>query len=146
MIEYNRETYASCIPEIMKLFPEHAKEVYVNQAQPKIDDSVYRDLESNGLLVLITARRDGVLVGYSTSILARDRHSNDLQAYVDSYYLIPSERKGWAGIKLLRVIEDTLRDIGVAEVTTGAKVHLDTAKLFEYHKYQQVEILYSKKL
>ena len=67
----------------------------------------------------------------------------------DIFWLDPSYRQGWAGIRLLKLTEKGLKEIGVKVLHFNAKLHFEASrgtigKLFERMGYRPVETVYSK--
>jgi GNAT superfamily N-acetyltransferase len=148
-ITFAKEQYPNCNAEIYNLLAQHYTEVKLKPDQIKLnlDDAAYRQMHGLGNLVLITARHDSDLVGYATVFLKADLHSaHTLTGFADSYYLLPAFRRGWAGIKLIREIERVLKELDVKKFYIGASLHMNTAKLFKFAKYQEEETIFSKLL
>ncbi len=144
---FAREKYADIIDEIHLLLPQHYAEVKLqpDQITLNLDDGYYRQMEDLGNLVLIAARADGKLVGYATVFLKADIHSaHTLVGFTDSYFLHPQYRRGWTGVKLIRFIEQTLKELGVKKIYIGATQHIGTASLFRFGKYHEEETIFSK--
>jgi len=79
------------------------------QIEPDVE--CYRTLATAGVLVIITAREEGVLVGYAMGYLNRSAHHRSiLCGYGDSIYLEPAYRGH--GAALLRAIERELKEGG----------------------------------
>ena len=148
MIFFDRETYAACGDEIAAHAEAHFHEIFPKEGMVQMDDSRYLTLENNNALVVITARNEiGELVGYITAIVYDDLHQfGALLATADFYYLAPKARSGFAGIHLIKAMETELSAIGVKKFYIAATSHMKTAKMLQYIKYNEEEIIYSKLL
>lgn len=79
--------------------------------EPDVDQ--YKTLQAAGGLVIVTARGEGVLVGYLIGILYRSLHHRHITcALGDSMYLKPEYRFTHAGA-VANLFERTLTDIGI---------------------------------
>lgn len=147
MISYQVEDLALAIPEMQELFNEHWEEVACNQEVIKLDpdwDSYYTMIDS-GITHLVTAREGGILLGYFLCIITRELHYKNIKtANTDIFFLKKEHRNGFAGIKLFKVLEKTLKDIGVNKINTATKLSLDIGPMLERLGYTPVERLYSK--
>lgn len=82
----------------------------------------YADLEAKGILRLLLAWRGDRLVGYSAWFVQPPlHHSLTLWAVNDVLYLDPAERKGRAGIALIRRGEQLLKQLGVRVISYNVK-------------------------
>lgn len=78
------------------------------------DNAMYAALDAAGRLFILTARREGVMVGYIVYIVYNHPHCTDLLcAYEEHYFLHPSARGGRNGLNLIRQSLGILRKRGV---------------------------------
>lgn len=143
-----RETWWDCIRDIEPLLADHWREValYQDQVPLEPDYSRYVAAENQGRLVMVTARKDGVLVGYSVFILHHHIHyKNCLVASNDVVYLRPDCR-GFVGARLLLQSENILREAGVDRVTWHVKPKHDWSSVLERMGYDHEEIIMGKLL
>lgn len=121
------------LPEARALFPIHWKELALFQDQIKIglDEEKYNALEKCDILLTLTARADGRLVGYYTWFLMPHPHYRQyLMGMTDMYFILPEFRRG-AGAKLFIKSEQALRERGVIKAITSCKVEHDHTALLE---------------
>ena len=101
-ITYQRETMAEALDDMRPLFPDHWKELALNQQSIKLSPDIgrYLEMERKGGLHLFTAREDGKLIGYYVSVMqdpsALLRKSHGCQRYV-LFAPRTSERLDWGG-------------------------------------------------
>jgi len=144
------ETYVQDAPPLWCL---HYDEVALDQDVIPMDMDVerYAALDVADILHIVTMRTapEGHLVGYHTSLVAPHLHyKSTLVAAVDLYYVLPDYRKGWAGVRLFREAERTLKARGVVKIASGTKLHdgLDMSRLFVHLGYRLTEQLVTKLL
>lgn len=149
MITYQAERWDQYFPDAEKLWPLHWAEIALDQDSIKldVDTDAYRELDQKKLLLIVTARDDGKLIGYHKSFIKPHIHyRTSVTAYVDIFYIHPDYRKGMTAVKMFRAVEVEMRKIGVQKIYTGAKVHFDLSPLFKRLGYRHIENVYSKLL
>lgn len=150
MITYQVEAYDDCIDEIDTILRElHWDEIATDKDVIKLDkdEGAYKKLADEGQLHIVTARKDGRIIGYHATFVRPHLHyKSTLYGFVDVYYIIPKERNGWVGIKLFKKAEETLKARGVVKLLTGTKAHFDLSELLRYLDYKKHEIIFSKLL
>ena len=146
MITYQTEAYSDCIEELKQLYPAHYEELSVTKSVPlEPNYEVYKNIETAGILKVVTCRNDKELIGYILFIVTPHLHYKScITAVEDIYFVKKDYRRGRTGIKLFQFAEKYLKEQGVHRVIYGTKVHLDNSKLFEYLGYSFFEKLYSK--
>jgi GNAT superfamily N-acetyltransferase len=143
-------TYAVDAPPLWAL---HYTEVAIDQEVIPLDMDLerYAALDAADVLHIVTMRTvpEQALVGYQTSLVSGHLHyKSTLVAAVDLYYVLPAYRQGWAGVRLFREAERTLKARGVVKIARGTKLHagLDMTRLFQYLGYRTTEQLLTKLL
>lgn len=97
---------------------------------PDVDK--YNEIEALGRLLVVTARKDGKLIGYHLLFIDTHLHyKTTLHAFTDIYYLAKEHRTGRTGYRLFTEVEKILREKGVVKWATGTKIHEDHTRLFE---------------
>ena len=143
-----QETYWDAIPGIKGLIEAHWREVAHYQDEVKLDPdwSKYAALDSQNRVVVLTARQDGVMVGYSMFFLHHHIHYRDcLVASNDVLYLRP-EVRGVVGAKLIMRSESVLRALGVHRITWHIKPEHDWSGMMKRLGYDTEEIIVGKLL
>lgn len=147
MLTIQVEKFADIIEEFKPMFPLHWKELALNQDKVPLDPQydIYLAREELGELLFVTAREDGDPVGYFIGFIARGLHYKTcLTCTMDIFYVHPEKRTGRTGIKLFKFVEKELKRRGVDRWFVGSKCHADASALFEYLKFDRVEVYYSK--
>lgn len=128
------EKWADAIPEMRTLFHAHFRELGVNKHRltPRCDEARYAELERLGLLLLLTVRAEGNLVGYFLGFVMANAHYaySGPWALTDMYFILPEFRKG-AGLKLFRKFKAVARERGCKFAVTSCKVHQDHTAFLE---------------
>lgn len=127
-LAYQVEPYWAVQPELEPLMALHHAELAEDQhvMAHHVDHEAYREMDDAGGLLTVTVKRDGTLVGYALAFVRKHLHYADVMCgFVDLYYLHPLERRGLAGVKLFRFVEETLRERGAVKVYLSTKLAFD---------------------
>jgi GNAT superfamily N-acetyltransferase len=149
MITAQVESFERCLPELIEIFPEHWRELALFQdrmpLEPQYAEYVRRERE--GLLVLITVRRAGKIVGYHTAHVAPGFHyGSTLTATMDMLYIREEARNIGLAIPLFRCMEKELTRRGCRVWYTGYKTHnpLGMPRLLTALNFQPADTYYAK--
>ncbi len=145
MLDYAIESFEACIPEFNNIAKIHYEEIAAHQdAFPlDLDYDRYISLEHAGILLFITVRIDGTLVGYYMAMVMPHLHCrSSLTAFTDYFYLLPTYRHGNAGIGLLRFTIHTVRDMGVQQLFAACKLTHDLDPLMTRLGFTEIERVY----
>lgn len=148
-VKIQRELFNQVVDEIKPLLEKHWKEVanYRDDIKLEPDWQRYEALENNGALLILTARRDDVLVGYSVFIISNHLHYTSCKVGAnDILFLLPEERKGRVGMKLIMESEKVLKQVGVNRVIWHVKKEPDFSPLLKHLGYEHEEIVMGKLL
>ncbi len=143
------ENYLSVIEEIKPLLREHWLEIanFKDSIPLDPDWAKYQAMEAAGMLVIITMRRGGKLVGYSIFMLLNHPHyQSTLFAMNDILYLVPAERRGLTGIRLIKESERILMKMNVKKITWHLKPQHDFSPILKRMGYMHEEICMGKVL
>lgn len=146
MLDFTVEKYEDCISEVSAYYPSHYDELASNKEIP-LDPSYdsYDVMAKAGLLHVVVARKDGVLVGYHISIVMRHLHyRKSLTAMTDIYYLRKDCRKGMNGVNLFKFMESSLKAIGVERIYMMTKTDFNKGAILERLGYVEKERIYTK--
>ncbi len=104
-LTYKLEPIWEFLPEANPLMLAHANELSDALGVPlSLDVGHYAQLFKTGQLLLLTARHDGAMVGYLIiQIGAHAKSQSVLIAEEQGFYLKPEYRKGFFGVKLLKL-------------------------------------------
>jgi L-amino acid N-acyltransferase YncA len=141
------ERWAVFHKEAAPLFVEHWKEIALNHEAVPLDIAwdKYAALDEAGHLHVLTARRDGELVGYHIAVVTGHLHyRGTLHGITDVYWIAPAYRTGRTGLRMFQAVERELKKLGVRKLFTATKLHLDQGALFEFLGYKPTERLYTK--
>jgi GNAT superfamily N-acetyltransferase len=147
MITAQVESFEEGLAEFQPLFPIHWEELALNKDKVPLDPQydIYIRRERVGELLFVTLRELGKPIGYFIGFIAPGLHYQTcLTCTMDIFYVHPDKRKGRAGIQLFKFVEKELTKRGVQRWFVGAKLHADASPLFEYLKFNRVEVYYSK--
>lgn len=144
---YRVERWRDLQGEMMPLLRRHWREIALNHADVPldIDEDRYNEMDRAGSLHIVTARRDGLLIGYHVAIVSPHLHyKSTLHGLTDVYYIAPECRHGVTGMRLFQAVERELKARGVRKLFTATKLHLDQGPLFERLGYKPIERVYAK--
>lgn len=147
MIEYAVEPWMQVVEEIKLIVHEHWEELALDKDQIKLDPDYnrYESIDALGVIHLVTARDNGILIGYCIFFVMPALHyKNSKQAVYDIFYLRKPYRKGRNGIRFIKFAEESLKKVGVQKVYMGVKLNNDFGKVFEYLGFTPAERIYIK--
>lgn len=146
MLTAQPERFAPFLEEVKPLLPLHWEELALDKGSvplsPQFDEYLARD--AKGMVLTVTLRDAGELVGYFVGFVAPGLHySTCLTLHLDIFWCRPDKRDGTAGLKLFKAVEKEAKRRGVQRMFVGSKLHKDASRLFEALKYRPVETVYS---
>lgn len=116
----------------MPLLSLHRDELATDKALMvlKPDFERYEYLDECGALLVLGAFRGDRLIGYSANIIASNLHYSDLvMCQNDVLFLVPEERKGMTGIRLIRETERLAKERGAMIALWHAKLGTSLDKI-----------------
>ena len=146
-MKYQEEKYGQVRSEIEVLFKEHWQEIALNQDKIKLnpDFDTYKTLNDAGILRIFTARQDGLLVGYFLVMVTPHIHYKDHSfAMNDIIYVHPKWRGATVAYRMIKHVENALKEDGVSVLIINMKTHSPFDRLLEGLKFTNTERLYSK--
>jgi N-acetylglutamate synthase-like GNAT family acetyltransferase len=147
MLTYNVEQFKVVAIEMVKLWHEHWLEIAHEKDKIGLSPNIekYLIIEGGGNLLLVTARDEGVLVGYSIMFVDNHIHYSDTKVAInDVLYLSTKYRKGMAGVRLIKVTEAECRKLGVKKIFWHIKTDHNFGPIMERLGYKPAEINYTK--
>lgn len=147
MITIQVENWLDVKAEAAPLWEPHYQEVGQNKEKMILDPDIDKldRLNSQGRLHIVTARKEGELVGYHASIIDTLVHYKNILAGISDLYWIRKDcRNGTAPIRLFQEVEKTLKARGVQVLYDATKLYLDHDRLFQHLGYKPIERRYSK--
>lgn len=148
MITAQVEPYAACLPELVRLYPEHWDELALDKGHPEaaLDPmwDVYASRDAAGHLLLVTLREAGAMVGYFLGFIAPGLHYRQCLTYhMDIYRVSPAIRGRFGGKRLLRAVIAECKRRGVKRMFVGEKLHMPSGRLFASMGFEPVETTHS---
>lgn len=147
---FQAENWPDCLPELRYLFDRLWAEVAVDKDKMKAacDEDMYAKLDAAKILHLVTARKDGILVGFFLAFVLPNGHYKDagLFGFTDMYFTLPEHRKGGLGAKLFLFMETTLRAKKVVKFVTSHKVLNDNSGMLKALGFKHTDQIFSKLL
>ena len=117
MMTYQEERFSDLRIEAAELFEQHWREAGNRPEPVDMDWGSYRAMEDAGVLLTVTARHYGRLVGYAAFVIWKHPHHRTITvADCDCVFLEGGRRQGLAGQFFIRHIEKVLRNRGVQEI------------------------------
>jgi GNAT superfamily N-acetyltransferase len=110
--------------QMQPLLERHYREVARNQDLTPLDVNwaAYESGDAAGKLLILTARDEGKLIGYSVFYLVRSPHyKSTLWGMNDVLYVLPGYRQSGVGLKLMRESEHALRAKRCQKITWHVK-------------------------
>jgi GNAT superfamily N-acetyltransferase len=129
MIEYERARYSKALcQEMLPLLKANWRESasYEEGIEADPDFERYRKLDAAGMILCITAREAGRLVGYVVYVITHSSHHQTIVCGLgDAIYTDPDHRG--VGNELLKLAENRMRAAGVKRlgwsVEEGSRIH-----------------------
>lgn len=146
MTTFQLETVDQCCEDIQPLLAQHWNEValYRDEIPLAPDFDRYRAMEAAGGLVLLTARREGQLIGYSVFFVSQHPHYSTCRIASNDVLFLRADCRGPLGIRLIRESERVLSDAGVQRIVWHVKPRNDWSSVLERMGYQHEEIIMGK--
>ena len=149
MITFQQESVSSYYEDNhwQQLFEMHYKEIAWKQDKIalKPDLEKYKILEDKGILIMYSAREDGVLIGYAVWMIMPHMHYSDTKiGSNDVLYVHPNKRGGRTGLNLIKYSEVELKKLGVHSILLHIKKSFDWGNVAERIGYEAVDTIYQK--
>ncbi len=98
MLTYDLESWDKFYPECAPLFEEHLEIGELNPKMPlEIDVDAYARIDKAGLLQILVARDDGVMVGYCIFIISYSMVSKNILCGVQNLWFVTKEHRPGPG-------------------------------------------------
>ncbi len=147
MITYQLEPLGDILPNVKELLLAHYEELTLNKARVTLKPvwARYEALEKAGQFFAVTARDEGVIVGYSGFIVQPHLHYEDIiVAANDVLFLKKEYRLGSTGIKLLKFSEQAMRELGATKITWHVKMSNDFRPILRRMGYGDEDVIVGK--
>ena len=150
MVTYQEEQLKNFIVEFSQLLKPHMAEINVTERlgfEFKPDYFRYVKLQEAGVILVVTCRDDGKLIGYCVfSVTQHIRYQSCKIATEDLYYIVPEYRGKGLGKQLFIETENILKDKGVNQVVFSTKTYSDNSHIFEKLGYKLFEKHFTKRI
>lgn len=148
MIKYAQEEFTTeFIDEVSSLISMHWEEVQYESIEFDPDWDKYLALEEAGVLRLYTARIDGELKGYYTTVVDTFIHAKDVVlSYQDSIYVEPETRIIGGGAGLIDYAEKQMKKDCIDIIFMAVKEKRDFSRTLVDRGYILHEKIYIKNL
>lgn len=146
-LTFSAESLPAIWPELMDLHSEHWRETEAHRHGLALNPDFDRfcEYERKGQMLQLVARtKGGALVGNIRVYLPKSMHTQTLMAVEDTFYLRPEFRSGFNAIRAWQHMEQCVRALGAAEITTDSKLVNRVGRLNEYLGYKHVANKYHK--
>lgn len=133
--------------EVMPMFQRHWDEFQGHKKLP-LDPDIdgYSAIQDAGMLLYVTVRDHGALIGYWLGLLTKNLHSREqLVCMGDSMYLMPEYRNGTGG-DLLSKVEQIARKAGANRLMQGTCVRFPLDHWLERQGYDVEDHVFIKEL
>ncbi len=147
MVEFAFERMDEARPGVEAVIPAHWAEFGDSALDCKPNWQIYKAFDSRGALVVVTARDEGVLVGYMIGLIYPHQSATDYSiAQVPTYFVV--ERPGRALIlsRMVDLMLQTLASRGVYKIDAWTTSKQSAGRLWEQKGFAVDKIGYSIKL
>ena len=146
MISVKREKYSDAINYIDNISSALSEEVDLGHSYaPDLDHDQFFAMEEIGSLCVVTAKKDGEIVGFHISSIQNDIFFKTKKtAYVLFYFLDKNCRGNGNGLKLFEFADNEFKKEGADRAFMSRKTHINNEKLFTKLGYNLIESNYEK--
>lgn len=147
------ERWAEYFADCGDLWREHYDEIGSDKSKMPMrpDAARFQFLDETGQLLIITARRDGKMVGYLVVVVCPHPHYADvLCGFEDAYFLTSAERKGsgmnfrsQTGVRLIQEGTRVLALAGVKKVFFHTKESRNLGVVFRRLGFKKSDEIYT---
>src|SRR6185369_483724 len=135
------ELIVECAPLVRRHFAEVA--LFTDKLPLVPDWKMALNLASAGVLHVLTARANGVLIGYIFNLLLPSMFCSVPWATVHGFWIDPLYREGRVGIDLFKKNEEGMRERGAKALSLESMLHIQpergtVGRIFKYLKYKHV--------
>jgi len=146
-VTFQREWFLHLMPEFPPLFLEHYEEIALDQDKMELSPAwmQYVNLESSGVLHVLTMRVDGKLAGYFFNLCYPHLHYNKvLCSFSDMFFISKKYRSAWRYVRMYIENEKMLKGLKVQKIFVMTKEHKDFTPVMKRLKYKFIERIFSK--
>lgn len=147
------ERFADFFAEARELIKAHWHEVasFPEIRRLDVDEQRYLEIERKEMLLCVTARRSGALIGYIVGLIAPDLHAKAHSMLVsDAYYVEPPARREGVAQMMFNYYNAVARQMDCAVGTLRQKLiagkPMVSDRFFEEMGYEKQDVVWMKKL
>lgn len=147
MITASIETLDQCLEEMKPLFPAHWEELGLFKDKMPLNPQydIYYKREALGELVMPILRKDGAIIGYWPTFIARGLHyGSTLTATMDILWVHPDHRGDGGANLLYDCLKTELLRRGVEVWYVGSKNHKQIEWFFKAMEFDPIETYFAK--
>ena len=109
--------------------------------------SRYQSMEDSGSMRFLSARIDGVLVGYAAVVMLPHLRSQQvMMAQVLDIFVSKEARSKGVGLRLINMLEDWMKRLGAGCLVVSERDEVKTGKLFKRLGYKSNERIWAKSM
>lgn len=143
MTTFQVEDWFEVRSEVIRHWPEHYSEVYSDEDYAP-DFDKYEAIAAAGNLMVVTARRDGELIGYVVALVHSHLHQRDVTwGFFDSYWLRRDVRGPRLFPRMVQATEDLMKERGVKRMFASER---SDGRMFAWMGWQVAERIYIKEI
>ena len=150
MITFQIEKFSDVYVEALPLLEAHYEEIATYKEVKALNPDVWRylEIEEKGILRIMTARDDGVMVGYFVSMIMPSLHYKDCSTAInDILYVHPEYRGGTLAYRLFKkALQDLKENTGANLVMIHMKIKHPFRELLTKLGFAQTEENWEKVL
>ena len=145
-LEFKRETYNDVVDYLENLSTTMTDETDLGHDYvPDLDHEQFYALEDMGNLCVITARKDGEIVGFVIATIQNDIFFKTKRtAFGLFYYLNKDCRGNGNGFHLMKFADDEFKRSGAVRAVMTRKLHINNEKVFTKLGYNPIEAVNEK--
>ena len=147
-IAFAREKLDDAYRDAHRLTEMHYDEIapYPDLFKLKPDLEAYRNMEKAGALVIITARNDGILVGYFLMIVRAHPHYCDVVVALEDMKFVHPNYRGITGLRMIKYAEEVARELGCKVIVQRSKAKSEHGAMYRRLGYDLLDEVYMKRL
>ena len=147
-ISIQKEAFSDSLKdELEVLIKIHYEEIALHKDYVDLNPfwEAYHKMEAIRRINIITAREDGVLIGYVVDSVNRSLHYKDhLFATNDVFFVHPDHRTGSTGLRMFKAAEVCLKAMGASVWLVQTKAFKSAGKLLERRGFKLGDEQYVK--
>lgn len=148
MITIQQESLDVILPQVKELLDEHYEELTMNKDRVKLDPwfDEYLRLEAAKQFYTVTARDDGILIGYSSFIVKPHLHYRTIMTATSDVMFLKKEYRtaSTAGLKLIKQSIEMIKSMGISKMVFRIKDSNDFSAILLRYGFTLEDRVYSK--